>query len=242
MSQEAPSLARYLQISRHIEGEIEAGRYRVGHQLPTEHDLSRHYGVNRHTAREALRQLKDDGLVYSVRGKGTFVAHTKVPYRVSKKVRFSTAILEAGLTPGAVLLGTAVETADERLAAHLGLEPGAPVLTLEILRSVNGVPFSLALSRLPAQRFGALAEHLDEGFSLYALLREHYGVEATRKSSVFEAQMPELREIELLQLPRQVPLLTARSLAVDQDERPIEYCVSRMRGDLGSVVVAFNEI
>ena len=241
MSHGTDNLARYLQISQCLEEEIESGRYQVGTQLPTEQALSARYGVNRHTAREALRQLKDDGLVYSIRGKGTFVAHRKVPYRVSKKVRFSASILEAGLTPGASLIGSYPDNADARLADRLGLKEGAPVVVLEILRSVNQVPFSLAVSCLPAECCGDLAEHLDEGFSLYALLREVYGIEASRSSSVFEVTLPENRDLELLQISRNVPLLTTRSLAVDQDQRPIEYCVSRMRGDLGSIVVDFTE-
>ncbi len=232
-------LARYRQISRRIGEEIESGRYPVGHQLPTEHNLGLHFGVNRHTAREALRQLKDDGLVYSIRGKGTFVASNKVPYHVSKKVRFSSSILEAGLLPGARLLGAALEQADARLAARLELDPGAPILALEILRTVNGIPFSLALSCLPGEPFAGLVDHLGEGFSLYALLRDLYGIDASRKSSVFEVTLAKKREVDLLQIPRSVPLLTTRSLATDQRQRPIEYCVSRMRGDLGSIVIDF---
>ncbi|AMV73708.1 phosphonate metabolism transcriptional regulator PhnF [Desulfuromonas carbonis] len=239
MAERSAGLARYRQISRRIEEEIESGRYPIGHQLPTEHNLGLRYGVNRHTAREALRQLKDNGLVYSIRGKGTFVASDKVPYQVSKKVRFSSAILEAGLLPGARLLGAGLEQADPWLAARLELEPGAPILALEILRSVNGIPFSLALSWLPGDPFAGLVDYLGEGFSLYALLRDLHGIDASRKSSIFEVTLAKKREGDLLQIPRSVPLLTTRSLATDQHQRPIEYCVSRMRGDLGSIVIDF---
>lgn len=237
----AEGLPLYLQISQLIERDIESGRYAVGAQLPTEHDLGRHYKVNRHTAREALRQLKNGGLAYSIRGKGTFVAHSKVLYRVSRKTRFSTSILEAGLTPGARLVSTRFDCADETVARKLSLPQGAPLIELEILRSVNQIPFSLAVSYLPAGHFALLPQHLDGGFSLYALLRDLYGIEVSRQSSIFEVTLPETRNAALLQIPLSVPLLTTRSLAVDQAQRPVEYCVSHMRGDMGSIVVDFSE-
>lgn len=237
----ADGLARYRQISRLLEEQITSGQYEAGMQLPTEHDLSRRYGVNRHTAREALRQLKDDGLVYSVRGKGTFVAHGKIRYRVSKKVRFTSSILEAGLTPGAELLNAFADQADASIAGKLGLSSGAPVVVLEILRSVNDIPFSLTVSCLPGERFGDLPQLLGDSFSLYQLLREHYEVEASRDSSVFEVTMPGDREVGLMMVPRNVPLLVVKSLATDQQGEPVEYCVSRMRGDLGSISIEFSE-
>ncbi|MDT8421956.1 MAG: phosphonate metabolism transcriptional regulator PhnF [Desulfuromonadales bacterium] len=237
----AEGLPLYRQISQLIESDIESGRYAVGAQLPTEHDLGRHYKVNRHTAREALRQLKDDGLAYSIRGKGTFVAHSKVLYRVARKMRFSTSVLEVGLTPGAKLISTRTEPANETLRDKLDLPKDAPLVVLEILRSVNQIPFSFAVSYLPAEHFGLMSQRLQEGFSLYALMRELYGIEVSRQSSIFEVTLPETRDAELLQIPLNVPLLTTRSLAVDQTLQPVEYCVSHMRGDMGSIMVDFSE-
>lgn len=235
------SLALYRQISLLIERDIESGRYAVGAQLPTEHDLGRHYKVNRHTAREALRQLKTDGRAYSIRGKGTFVAHNKVLYRVARKMRFSTSVLEVGLTPGAKLISTRSEPASEVLGRKLHLATGTSLVVLEILRSVNQIPFSFAVSYLAAKNFGRLPQQLHDGFSLYALLRQFYGIEVSRQASIFEVTLPETRDAELLQIPLSVPLLTTRSLAVDQTQQPVEYCVSHMRGDMGSIVVDFND-
>lgn len=241
MHVDVEDLALYRKISRLIEVDIESGRYAVGAQLPTEHDLGRHYKVNRHTAREALRQLKNDGLAYSIRGKGTFVAHSKVRYRVSRKMRFSSSVLEVGLTPGSRLVSTRTESASEVLSHKLGLVEGASLVVLEILRSVNHIPFSYAVSYLLAEDFSLLPQQLQEGFSLYGLMRENYGIEVSRQSSVFEVTLPENRAAELLKIPINVPLLTTSSLAVDQKQRPVEYCVSHMRGDMGSIVVDFNE-
>ncbi|MBM7061016.1 GntR family transcriptional regulator [Pseudomonas sp. UL073] len=63
----------YKQLVQKLKGEILAGTYPVGTQLPTETELSERFAVSRHTVRAALRQLRDDGLVSSRQGAGTTV-------------------------------------------------------------------------------------------------------------------------------------------------------------------------
>ncbi len=53
--------------------EFEAGRYKPGDLLPSENQLSQSIGVARNTIRQAISELEKEGLVYRVRGSGTFV-------------------------------------------------------------------------------------------------------------------------------------------------------------------------
>jgi len=238
--QKTSGIAYYRQISEFLMQNIEGGEYEPGSQLPTESDLSRQFGVNRHTAREALKLLKNEGVIYSVKGKGNFVADAKIKYRVSKKVRFTSSIIEAGLAPSKELVEKRLVAADELLAAKLGLDVGDPVLSMKMLRFASGTPLMLATSNLPAARFVGLGEQVDASFSLYELLREQYGVEPSRAESVFETLMPEDEDLRLLQLPPGTPLLLSKSIAKDQYGNIIEYCETRMRGDIGSIVVNFE--
>ena len=54
---------RYERIAKTLGGQIASGKFAVGDALPTEAQLCRRYGVSRYTAREALRQLRDAGLI-----------------------------------------------------------------------------------------------------------------------------------------------------------------------------------
>jgi len=65
---------RYEQIAKALGGQIASGRFAVGDALPTEAQLCRRYGVSRYTAREALRQLRDAGLITRRPRAGTTVA------------------------------------------------------------------------------------------------------------------------------------------------------------------------
>ncbi len=72
-SRQKPGPPLYLQVARALKEEILSGAFPVGSQLPAEHDLRRRFSVSRFTVREALRQLREDGLVLSRQGAGTVV-------------------------------------------------------------------------------------------------------------------------------------------------------------------------
>lgn len=63
----------YLQVAHHIAEQIRTGRLPVGARLPAERDLAEQYAVAINTARRAVRELRDQGLVITVPIKGTFV-------------------------------------------------------------------------------------------------------------------------------------------------------------------------
>jgi len=66
----------YRQITDMLREAIERGYIRPEGRLPSEADLMKHFGVARMTVRRALKELRDDGLVYAAHGKGVFVQPT----------------------------------------------------------------------------------------------------------------------------------------------------------------------
>jgi len=64
-------------VHHQLRARIASGEYAANTRLPGEHDLAALYGVSRPVVREALRRLRDDGLVVSRQGAGTFVRGTE---------------------------------------------------------------------------------------------------------------------------------------------------------------------
>ena len=60
-------------IASHIGKEIAVGRITAGEKLPTEHILAKTFGVSRSVVREAIAQLRNEGLVETRQGVGAFV-------------------------------------------------------------------------------------------------------------------------------------------------------------------------
>jgi DNA-binding GntR family transcriptional regulator len=67
-------LPLYLQVASTLRTAIIRGIYPVGSRIPTEDELCQHFKVSRHTVREALRQLRSDGLITSRPGSRPIVA------------------------------------------------------------------------------------------------------------------------------------------------------------------------
>jgi GntR family transcriptional regulator len=66
----------YDQIKEQIKGLIHAGQSKTGDQLPTIRELSVELSVNFNTVALAYRDLVNEGVIITERGKGTFVANT----------------------------------------------------------------------------------------------------------------------------------------------------------------------
>jgi GntR family transcriptional regulator, transcriptional repressor for pyruvate dehydrogenase complex len=63
----------YEQIVQQIEESIIKGTLKAGDQLPAERELAQRFGVSRTAVREAVKALREKGLVEAYSGRGTFI-------------------------------------------------------------------------------------------------------------------------------------------------------------------------
>jgi GntR family transcriptional repressor for pyruvate dehydrogenase complex len=63
----------YEQIVKQIKDSIEKGELKAGDQLPAERELAIQFGVSRTAVREAVKALREKGLVEAYAGRGTFI-------------------------------------------------------------------------------------------------------------------------------------------------------------------------
>lgn len=80
-AEEVAGLPLYLQVASTLRTAILRGVYPVGLRMPTEEELCGRFKVSRHTIREALRQLRADGLIASRPGERPTVAPPRLPRR-----------------------------------------------------------------------------------------------------------------------------------------------------------------
>ncbi|MEV0369911.1 winged helix-turn-helix domain-containing protein [Streptomyces sp. NPDC050636] len=63
----------YMRVADAVEAEIKSGQLPKGARLPNERDMGSQYGVAPGTARRAVAELRERGLVVTLPNKGTFV-------------------------------------------------------------------------------------------------------------------------------------------------------------------------
>lgn len=152
-----PGLSRYAELAADLRSRIVQGQWEPGHALLAETELARSYGVALGTMRQAIALLVDQGLLERRHGKGTFVREGLGGASMLRFFRFGHADSPQP-PPSSRILGRKHGAADAASARELGLEPGAPVLSIERLRSVAGQPRLLESIVLPLPLFQPLAD------------------------------------------------------------------------------------
>lgn len=230
-------VALWRQIERRLADEIEQGLYAAGSRMPTEAELSKRFSVNRHTVRRALATLADRGMIRVEQGRGTFVREDVLDYALSKRTRFSANVQALNRRPGGRLLRSLVMRADATTAAELAIPTGAPVLLIETVGEVDGLPVSIGAHYFDAQRFPGLIDAYERTGSLTQALRNCGLHDYTRKRTRVGSRLPDAAEADLLQMPRTRPILVAESVNVDPDGRPCEYGVARFAAHRVQILV-----
>ena len=210
---------------------LDASEWHPGDRLPPERELAARYGCSLITVRRALGELAREGRLERTRGRGTFVTMPRIERDLAALTSFTDEMHHRGLDPQTRLVVARAESAGEAVAAALQLEPGAPTLYLERLRSAGGQPLLLEQVHLPAGRFpGLLAADLERG-SLYDLLTTRYGVRLVRAHETIEPVLLRAREARLLEQDARRPALLLEIIAFTAVDLPIEYCRTYVRGD-----------
>lgn len=79
-----------------IKADITTGEYKPGDRLPSENEIVAKYKVSRNTVRETLSALVEEGLLYRINGKGTFLSDRKA---ARKKIALVVPYLFTGTDP-----------------------------------------------------------------------------------------------------------------------------------------------
>lgn len=202
----------------------------AGAMLPSERVLAERYGVARMTVRKVLDRLVAERAAYRIQGRGTFVAEPRIVYADALK-GFSEDILARGMVPGARVLAQQLVTADAALAAALERPPGTPVVLIERVRTADDDPIALEWAHLPSEDFPGLERARLDGGSLYALLRERYGVNLGTASQRVSAVGLSADDAAMLHAAEGQPAFLFRRIARRPSGRVIECATSLYRGD-----------
>jgi GntR family phosphonate transport system transcriptional regulator len=226
----------YRQISDLLRREIQ-DLYKPGDVLPPEGELAQRFSVNRHTLRRAIDELVAEGLVIRRHGSGVFVLSPAIDYSINAETRFTATLESQGMSTRSRVLRKQVIPAKGGVASRLKIKEGEDVIFLETLREVEGKPFCVISHFLPLSDVPQVQESYDSG-SLHAFLDKQCDIRLQRQESLISAVMPESDDALLLNMPRNLPVLRVKSvnLAV-HSQKPVEYVVTRFRGDATQLLV-----
>ena len=157
----------YVQLTRKLAQAIRDGQYEVDEALPSERLLSESLGVSRVTARKAIDQLVEQGLIIRRQGSGNYIA-PRFEQPLTRLSSFSEELSRRGYKPSSRWLKRAITPATTEEQLSLGISANATVARLERLRLADDVVMAYEVSVLPSNVLpkptvveGSLYQHLE---------------------------------------------------------------------------------
>lgn len=218
-------------IANALRADIAEGRYQQGDKLPTEAALAERFGVNRHTVRHGLSNLVEEGLVWTRRGAGAFVAETPADYPIGKRVRFHENLAAAGRRPEKRVLHTTERPAAAGEAKALAIAEGDGICAYHGLSLADGQPIALFESLFPLERFPNMTAVLADECGVTEAMKAQGVMDYTRASTRLTACRATATQALQLHISEGDPVLRSTSVNVDLDGTPIEYGRTWFAGD-----------
>lgn len=227
----------YQQIKQHIRNLIKDGALKPHEQVPSERELCQQFKLSRTTIRLALAEAENEGLIYRVHGKGTFVAIPKIDQGLSAINSFEDTILSRGLNPKMTVLSVENLPADLVINTILHLSMDQELTKLTLLGHANEQPvvhyesyLSSKIGRIVADEAVKRAEK-GLSYSTFELYRDRCDIIPVTTTQTFEATLADNYTSGILQIKKGSPVFLIMSIVYTENDQPVEYKTAHYRGD-----------
>jgi GntR family transcriptional regulator len=227
----------WLQLREDLVRRLESGEF--AGRFPGELELTREYGVSRHTVRQALAQLRADGLVLAERGRQPRVApRSEIEQPLGALYSLFASVEQGGQEQHSVVRALDVR-ADGVVAARLGLEESTPLVYLERLRGAGGEPLALDRAWLPRSVAEPILEADFTHTGLYRELAARAGLVLDHGREEIHAATPTGPERTLLHCPPGTAAFSIHRLGRARG-RAVEWRHTLIRGDRFALTAEFS--
>jgi GntR family transcriptional regulator len=211
----------YYQVAQSIEHAINTGALAPGDRLENELSLTKRLGLSRPTARQAIQELVNKGLLVRKRGVGTQVVRSQFR-RTEALSSLNEDIIKAGKTPSTRLLDFSLGKLDQDIRDAIGEAAATDTEFIKTrrLRLADEDPLAILTNYLPA-RFEITEDEM-QSKSLYACLRA-LGVNLKIAHQRISARLMTEEEAELLDEETPAACLAVDRLAYDDVGQLVEF-------------------
>lgn len=222
----------YYQLKSILLEAIERGDYQVDSMIPTEKELSQMFQISRTTVRQAITEMVQEGWLYRIASKGTFVARLKIKQDFIKRLEtFNESISRTGRRPSTELLALTVTEMPKSVCANFGLTDPGKYIYLYRRRFADDDPIVTVETYLPYDRCSFIMGHDFGNESLYNVLSLNDKTRICRVIRILEAVGANSHDMKTLNLQRGKPIQLSTTIGYNSTDEPIEYSVARYRGD-----------
>ncbi len=229
----------HLQLTEIMRSRIKMKHYAEMTRLPSEREICEEFSVSRTTVREMIRELKREGLINVLPGRGAYVRSPQREIAVHISLGgYSSDLQKAGKTPSSKLLSVElIPSPSEQIVEIMRLQPGDELVKIERLRLDNETPLAIHKvwlnHRLCPQILGLnLAQS-----SLFTILRDKYHLKIEKATQNVYASLADSNERKLLSLPYPSAVLHSERTTYLDTEEVIEFSHATYCGDFYHLMI-----
>jgi DNA-binding GntR family transcriptional regulator len=220
-----PASPRYVTIAAGLRRAIAEGRYPVGAQLPTEHELCRSLGVSRFTVREAIRVLTSAGLVRRKARAGTVVTALPDDTRYRHSIASVRDLVQYAQTTDFRYVYVGRIELTRAQARAMGARAGEKWIYAVALRreTEGGAPFCVTRLYLNPALKGIERALRGAKRPVYSIIERDFGVRIDRVEQMISGVVLDEEDAANLDVPAGTPGLAVRRSYYDDSGRLVEF-------------------
>ena len=221
----------HIQIEESILQKLESREWAPGRLIPSENELSHIYGVSRTTVRNVITKLVQEGLLFRIPGKGTYVAEPKIVAHSLTYAGIREQLEQMGYEVSTRLISMGLETVDQKIMEHFPGLDDPHFYVVRRLRMLKGEPLSIHIPYLPHAYCPGIDQYDLSSEQLCTVLSRVYDLNRAKAVETLESVAANSTEASLLNIFPGQPLLLLQDRILDASGRTFEYSKVVFRGE-----------
>ncbi|MBF8179686.1 GntR family transcriptional regulator [Herminiimonas contaminans] len=220
---QSSTIPLYTQIKEALRAKIIDGTYVAHQRLPSESEMINAFGVSRITVRQAMNDLQQEGLLFKVHGKGTFVAMPNVSQELTHLQGFGEAMRHLGHETFSEVFGLSSVPGTAIACLKLGIDLGAQVTEIRRVRYLNREPISIDYSWVRHEIGSNLSEKNLKDKDLFSLLENELGQPLHSADVEIDATSASAEIAARLNVAANSPILRIERLTYASESKPLVF-------------------
>ena len=212
---------------------IKSHKYKVSDKLPSEKLLSADLGIGRLMLREAVAALKNEGILTSVQGSGTYIAHSpdQIEDILNNNLSVTEMIEAGGYKPGVCYFKKELVEASEEVASKLQVSSGISLLSCMRVRTADNEPVVYSQDYLSPRLTEKFLSVVDENVSLYLFVENEAGIKIGLSVAEMTPVKADKETSSMLKIKSDELLIKFNITVNDSFGAPLIYAVEYLRCD-----------
>jgi GntR family transcriptional regulator len=230
MEADRGGLALYSQVADRLRAQILRGQLAPGERLGTETELTAELGISRVTLRKAISVLREEGLVVSRQGVGTFVQRPRAVQALDRLETLDATLARQGFEPVTRVVEFEFARPGKAIRTALNLGEEDEILRVRRVHSVADGPVGVVDLAVPAHIGRLLSRDEVEHRPFYDLLPA-YGIQVGPAQQVIGARAASRELAAMSGIAEGEPVLVCERLTFDAAGQPIIHATFSYRCD-----------